>query len=211
MSDRGPGATVRDGWIARRFVAVLTSGCVGVRKGRGSVVMEVRKVVGMVGHGSCRVGGGCRRVGRSVRRSQFFSMSGAFPFGVVGVLAVVVSGVLAVGVLAQGADDCYVGLVVEPGWVVFLSGYRRGVPGGRFGFWKSVVLHVGAATRASGHVGQWGGVHVCGFSPVWWGMADRRGRWVPHDDATCHRRWGLGCLHGRGGLCSSGSDQRSCG
>ena len=115
MSDRGPGATVRDGWIARRFVAVLTSGCVGVRKGRGSVVMEVRKVVGMVGHGSCRVGGGCRRVGRSVRRSQFFSMSGAFPFGVVGVLAVVVSGVLAVGVLAQGADDCYVGLVVEPG------------------------------------------------------------------------------------------------
>ena len=25
MSDRGPGATVRDGWIERRFVAVLTS------------------------------------------------------------------------------------------------------------------------------------------------------------------------------------------
>ena len=69
------------------------------------------------------------------------------------------------------------------GWVVYVSGYRRGVPGGRFGFWPSVVFLVGAATRASCCVDQWGGVHVCGFSPGRWWMADRRNRRVSHDRA----------------------------
>ena len=111
MSDRGPGATVRDGWIARRFVAVLTSGCVGVRRKRGSVVMEGRSVLGGVGLGSRRPGRSYRRVSGSIRGSRVGMGRG--PFGVV--LAVVVSVVLAVVVLAQGAGDCYVGLVVEPG------------------------------------------------------------------------------------------------
>ena len=75
------------------------------------VVMGGRSVLGGVGLGSRRPGRSYRRVSGSIRGSRVGMGRG--PFGVV--LAVVVSVVLAVGVLAQGSGDCYVGLVVEPG------------------------------------------------------------------------------------------------
>ena len=78
------------------------------------MVIGGRNDLGGVGLRSRRSGRSYRREPGSIRGSRLGTGRG--PFRVVGVvLAVVASVVVAVGVLAQGSGDCYVGLVVEPG------------------------------------------------------------------------------------------------